>query len=78
MLRDGAGVELQAEDGLAAIYRLPVTVVAFDQDVPAEGQSALSQRHCKVSGTVVQVVDGRSMHRNATLIHLHHRPKRVF
>lgn len=70
MLRDGTGVELEAEDGLTAIYRLSVAVVALDQDVAAQRQAALAQRHGEVTGAVVQVVDGRRVHWNATLVHL--------
>lgn len=70
MLRDCAGVELEAEDGLAAIYRLPVTVIAFDQDVTAQRQAALAQRHREMSGAVVQIVDRRCMHRYTALVHL--------
>lgn len=70
MLGDGAGVELEAEDGLTAIYRQSVAVVALDQDVAAQRQAALAQRHGEMAGAVVQVVDGRRVHGNATLVHL--------
>lgn len=72
MLRDGARMELEAKDGLAAIYRLPMTMVALDEDVAAQCQSALAQRHGEMACTVMQVIDGRSMYRNTPLIHLNH------
>ena len=70
MLRDGTGVELEAEDSLTAIYRLSVTMVALDQDVTAKSQAALAQRHGEMTGAIVQVVDGRRMDGNAALVHL--------
>lgn len=70
MLRDGTGVELEAEDGLTAIYRLSVTMVALDQDVAAKSQAALAQRHGEMTGAIVQVVDGRRMDGNTALVHL--------
>lgn len=70
MLRDGTGVELEAEDGLTAIYRLSVTMVALDQDVAAKSQAALAQGHGEMPGAIVQIVDGRCMNGNATLVHL--------
>jgi hypothetical protein len=47
-----------------------VAVVALDQDVAAQRQAALAQRHGEMAGAVVQVVDGRRVHGNATLVHL--------
>lgn len=70
LLRYGARVELQAEHGLAAIYRLPVAMVALDEDVATQGQAALAERHGEVPGAVVHVVNGRRVHWNAALIHL--------
>lgn len=70
LLRDGARVELQAEDGLAAIYRLPMAMVALDKDVAAQSEAALAEGHGEVAGAVVHVVNGRRVHRNAALIHL--------
>ena len=72
MVSDGACVELDAEDGLPAIVRSGMSVVALDQNIASQ-LNTLLHGHGEMAGVLVDVVYRRCVDRYPTLINLHRR-----